>query len=65
MSAGDNRQISAVINSTAAASAFRTPQYPPQQLAAERAQVPALGRLLAIEQRIQSEPPHILELDIP
>jgi hypothetical protein len=29
------------------------------------AQAPALGRLLAIEERIQSEPAHILELDIP
>ena len=28
MSAGDNSQISAIINSTAAASAFQTPQYP-------------------------------------
>ena len=62
MSTGDNSQISAVINSTAAASAFQTPQYP---LAAERAQAPALGRLLAIEERIKSKPPHILELDIP
>ena len=44
---------------------FKLPNIHAHELAAERAQVPALGRLLAIDERIRSKPPHILELDIP